>query len=171
MTENICPAGELLSAYVDREANPSEERRIDLHLADCGACRSRVRSLGRLKTAVRNQPLPPLPAALKADLLALARDAQARAEGSWRGRIKAFFELLAASVATPAGAAAAAALLLALAWGGWRFGAGTNVPVDFVLAAHNEYARTMPLAATERIMTELPVQITSAGSEDKEDVY
>ena len=40
-----------MSAYVDREANPSEERRVDLHLADCGACRAQVRSLGRLKTA------------------------------------------------------------------------------------------------------------------------
>ena len=32
-----CPDRETLSAYLDREANPSEERRVDLHLVPRGA--------------------------------------------------------------------------------------------------------------------------------------
>ena len=179
MTENICPPRELLSAYVDREANPSEERRVDIHLADCGACRARVRSLGRLKTAVRNQPVPPLPAELRQDLLRLAREADARVRGNLWSRVaealesagKALSQAPAAFRQRPAWGAAAAAALLTLAWGGWRLQVRTTVPVDFVLAAHNQYSRTMPLAATEKIMSDLPVQITYAGSEDTGDVY
>jgi anti-sigma factor RsiW len=169
----------LLSAYVDREANPSEERRVDIHLADCGACRAVVRSLGRLKIAVRNQPAPPMPADLRRDLLRLAREADARRRGllpaplggALRGFGRALAEAASVLAVRPAWSAAAAALLLALAWGGRRMSAKTDVPVDFVLAAHNGYSRTMPLAPTETIMSDLPAQITYAGAEETSDVY
>jgi anti-sigma factor RsiW len=164
---------------VDREANPSEERRVDLHLADCTACRAQVRSLGRLKAAVRNQPVPPMPADLRESLMAMAGAAQARAEGGFAARLSAVWRLAVETSAQaaallrqrPAWGAALAGLLLALAWGGVRLNQRTVVPVDMILAAHNQYARTMPLASTEKIMSDLPVQISYAGSDETEEVY
>ncbi|MCX5789281.1 MAG: zf-HC2 domain-containing protein [Elusimicrobia bacterium] len=179
MTESDCPRRDLLSAYVDREANPSEERRVDLHLADCAACRAQVRSLGRLKAAVRNQPVPPMPADLRESLMAMARAAQRRADGgfaarlsaAWREALDASARAAAALRARPAWGAALAALLLTVAWGGWQLNRRTFVPVDLILAAHNQYARTMPLASTEKIMSEMPVQITYAETEEAGEVY
>ncbi|MBI4347153.1 MAG: zf-HC2 domain-containing protein [Elusimicrobia bacterium] len=196
MTENRCPPGALLSAYVDREVDPSEERRVGLHLAGCGGCRARVRSLGRLKLAMRHRPTPSMPADLREDLLRMARDADARRRARrspWARLSEAALELAAGLRARPAWAAAGAALLLTVALAGRRIQARPEaltqgpealtqgpealtqgpeaVSVDFVLAAHNEYSRTLPLASTEKIMTELPVQISSAGSEEGSDVY
>lgn len=180
MTETDCPSRELLSAYVDREANPSEERRVGLHLADCSACRAQVRALTRLKVSVRNQPLPAMPAELRKELLAAARAADREREleragpfdllrsGAW---LEALSRLLPLRAYGPGWAAAAAALLVAIGLGAWRVtrAAGTPVPVDFILAAHNQYVRTMPVAPTEKIMAELPVQISYAAPEEAGD--
>lgn len=173
MTETLCPPRDLLSAYVDREANPSEERRVDLHLADCAGCRAQVRTLARLKTAVRNQPLPPLPAEVRRALERAALEAGPRSawSGPWGPAARAAGALGLARLRPAAGFALAGALGL-LAWGGWRLrGPRTVVPVDLILAAHNQYALTMPLASTERILSELPVQLSQSGDAGGRDVY
>ncbi|MBI4425353.1 MAG: zf-HC2 domain-containing protein [Elusimicrobia bacterium] len=173
MTDNDCPPREVLSAYVDREANPSEERKVDLHLADCAGCRARVRTLARLKTAVRNQPLPPLSPDLRRALERAARQARQ----GWGARLaesaaRAAGALGEALRARPLAGLGLAGILAALAWSGWRLRApATVLPVDLILAAHNQYALTMPLASTERILSELPVQISQAGDAGGRDVY
>lgn len=173
MTETDCPSPDLLSAYVDREASPAEERRVGVHLAGCGSCREGVRALARLKLSVRNQPAPPMPADFKRELLAAARatDAEVRRElGREAARREAadWLGALAGAFGHARGWAAAAALLALAGAGGWRLTrpAAVPLPVGFILAAHNQYVRTMPLAPTEKILSELPVQISWAPAEE-----
>jgi anti-sigma factor RsiW len=54
--------GELLSALVDSELTPEEERQAERHLATCPACRAERDRLAQLRDAVRDLPeldLPP----------------------------------------------------------------------------------------------------------------
>ncbi len=160
-----CLEKELLSAYIDREATPAEERRVQLHLADCEGCRRALRLLGRLKVAVRSQPVPPLPADLRASLEGMA--VSVRKPTGWR----AFWEFALVLPGRRMSYAAAAALAGALCVLAWRQRSATVIPVEVILAAHNQYALTMPLAAREKIMSDLPIQISYGGGEEGERVY
>ena len=54
--------GEVLSAWLDGEADPAEEALVTTHLERCDACRARVALLRELDTAVAQPPVPPSPA-------------------------------------------------------------------------------------------------------------
>ncbi|MBV8202979.1 MAG: zf-HC2 domain-containing protein, partial [Acidobacteria bacterium] len=62
-------ASESLSAFVDGEAGPAEERQIAAHLAGCADCRSRLAAMRRLVGGLQRLA----PAAPPADLAALVR--------------------------------------------------------------------------------------------------
>jgi len=55
-----------LSAYVDGETGPAEARRLELHLAACAGCRSRLASTRRLAGGLRRLAAVPPPAELAA---------------------------------------------------------------------------------------------------------
>ena len=63
------PSGEhprdLLSAYLDGEVTGAERAAVEAHLAGCPACREHLLSLRALASAVRDQPVPPVPEGLE----------------------------------------------------------------------------------------------------------
>lgn len=146
-----CPDAELLSAVLDGEASEAETRSLDRHLGGCAACRSLAAELRGLKAALEAQPVPPMPGDLRASLERMAAEvsrprAPARAwlrAGLWR-------PALALSLAC-------AALLLAVIRR-----PGPEIPLDLVLAAHEQYERRLPLAPTEQILAGLPGRLARA---------
>lgn len=137
---------ELLSAAADDELSAQEAASLEGHLRSCRRCRSRAKLLGAMKRAVRRAPASGLPEDVKNALLAEARKADARfpdpapalpAGPVWR---------------RPAswGAAAMFAAGAVLAVWVWR-GRAAVIPIDMMLAAHDEYALTMPLAQSAQV--------------------
>lgn len=49
--------GDLLSAYLDGEASPSDRRLVDEHLAGCASCGDGLRDLAVARDAVRSLPM------------------------------------------------------------------------------------------------------------------
>lgn len=58
----------LLSAYIDRELSPDDQRRISRHLAVCSACRAELQSLQEVKDALSAMPSLDLPVGFWAEL-------------------------------------------------------------------------------------------------------
>ena len=159
-----CPEPEVLSAYADREASPEERGRVERHLAGCPACRTSLSVLVRLKDSVRLQPDPPMPAALRAALDSMAAEIPRAEVVAWRESLFAGWIHL-----RPAwGLGLAAAGVALLAWSGGDRDA-ENVPLDLILAAHRQYALTLPLAETESILSQLPGLMARADAEDPRD--
>ena len=153
---------ELLSAVADGEAEAWESVLVAEHLRDCAACRGEMRLLRGLKAAVRRVELPPLPADLEDALL---REAARRAHPAVAGIWARLAQWLRARPPRYAAAGfAAAALLLAL-----RLAAGRDeeVPLSAILAAHDEYALTMPLASREQLDCQLSEAIAAEGRGDE----
>ena len=154
---------DLLSAVVDGEAGVRERALVDDHLSDCAACRRELRLLRGMKAAIRPVDSPPIPAGLKAALLReAARRKPSVARGVWPGlaerlRVRPLRYGLAAAFS-------AAVLLIAL-----RFSAGRDeeVPLAAMLAAHDDYALTMPLAPREQIYCRLSEAIAAEGMTDE----
>jgi len=160
-----CPDKEALSAYLDGEAEAPEARALAAHMEECSPCRSRINVLKALKAAVSAAvPVPPMPDDLRRALQGMVR----RPEPWW----KRIIEEAGAGLMRPAAALSfSMAAVLALTWvvrnrrDERRL---DELPVETLLAAHNQYALTMPLAAEERIIAELPVESDddSAGGAD-----
>ncbi len=155
---------DLLEALADGQAKELEKKTALAHVESCTACAKTLRWLSASKTAMRSVPLPDMPADLKSNLLAAARSADAAranaaAAGPW-----AFFERLWSVRPWQFGlafaGAAAAVILIA------RLAANRSdvLPLDAVLAAHNEYERTMPLSSQEQLLSELPEHMAAGGA-------
>jgi anti-sigma factor RsiW len=149
-----------LEAYADGQARPAEARETQAHLDSCAECRATLKWIVASKAAVRSRALPPLPADLKANLLAEARRVQAaRRPGPFEGILR-FWRERPWQVGL-AFAGAAAAVMLAARLSGGR---AEVVTLDAMLAAHNEYERTMPLSSQEQLLSVLPSQMSEGGS-------
>jgi hypothetical protein len=140
-----CPGPERLSIFLDEGAADGE---LPEHLASCGSCRARLRTLRALKAAAaRAVVVPPMPADLAEKLLEMGpREPEPwpwrRALGGWIWRPSAVVSM---------GLAAFAAAI-------WAFhrGEAEVLPLETLLAAHDQYALTMPLASAEAIVARMP---------------
>lgn len=143
------PSFESLSAYFDGET-PSAEK-IRAHLDACGRCRGVLASLEAERRAIRAAwTAPEIPEELNRSLLRVAS-----APPPWW---KSLRSALRGGLRLPAALAAAAACLALVLWGrgaGW-FGPRVVIPSELFVAAHNQYELTLPLAPTEKILTEMP---------------
>lgn len=164
-----CPGPERLNAFVDREGGAQELAEVSAHLAACPGCRRSARALAAAKRAVAGLPSPAMPAELRAALGNLA--ARARREPAPEGWAPAWR----AALRTPSFGVsfAAAALAACLLWlRGQELGpAQVEVPVDLLMAAHQQYALTLPLSAPEELMSAMPERLAAAGGEEGPGVY
>ena len=130
---------EVLSAFADGEASAGERRLVAGHVADCRECARKLRLMSGMKASVKKLGVPPAPAELKARL---RRSAAGRRKAAWPG----LFTLPAVRWGL-ASAFAAASLIVILR----VRNADDNVSVELLLAAHTQYALTMPLSPSESL--------------------
>jgi len=147
---------ESLTAYADGRASEAEAREVSRHLEGCGACARELRWMKAGKAALGALPRPALPPELRAALL---KEAAKRRGSPLRG----FWAWLASPrVGAPVGLAfAAAAALLMLR----HYRGAEEIPLEDMLAAHEEYALTMPAAAQDVLYLQLGVRV-EGGSDD-----
>jgi anti-sigma factor RsiW len=96
-----------LIAYLDGKASASERRRVEMHLAECGACRERAEQFRVLWGVLDEWPVPPPSAGFDADVL--ARVSQQSARGG-------FWAWLLPSLPSPRAAFALTAVVLLSVW-------------------------------------------------------
>ncbi|HBL17958.1 MAG: hypothetical protein A2X36_06575 [Elusimicrobia bacterium GWA2_69_24] len=156
-----CPDFEVISAYSDGEATPEEVRVVAAHVRECESCFLRLRSVESAKLALRRVPAPRLPRDLRRTLLEAGPGL-----GDGRAAWRRFLEELRAGLLHPASVfSIGAAVVAAFLFWGRNEGLLTpriELPADLLVAAHNQYALTLPLAPTERILTEMPDQIAAS---------
>ncbi len=75
---------DLLSAYIDDELGYEERAAIDLHLAGCEECREEIDALRRLKRAIADEAVPPMPVDLEARIGRRLDDARIVRSRKWR---------------------------------------------------------------------------------------
>lgn len=154
---------ELLSAYVDRQASGEEEAAVARHLEYCGDCRREVRLLGAIKRGVGRVPSPVIPQDLRAALLGEARRVEALSRrGLWRRLAREWSAVFGKPLGwglAAAFAAAGVAIVVRIS------SPGDEIPLEVMLAAHDEYAMTMPLAPRELILSDLPEPAAAGGSD------
>ncbi|MBI4387368.1 MAG: zf-HC2 domain-containing protein [Elusimicrobia bacterium] len=150
-----CEPEDVLSAYADGELDPARRARVDAHVSGCGSCKTTVRLFARFKEGLRSEAAPEMPASLRRSLEEMvgARDAPT----GWLDRLASSNFVWRRAVVA---ALCACAVLAAALWRGSVFG-DVEVPMDLVLAAHDRYALTMPLASQETILARLPVGIAA----------
>ncbi|MFH2203213.1 MAG: zf-HC2 domain-containing protein [Elusimicrobiota bacterium] len=159
-----CPKFDILSAYIDAETGGVQTRSVEAHVDECAACRRKLASMRAAKTALRELPVPALPADLAAELAALGGGVPRRG----------MLEVLRTALSMR-NTVAAFALAAGIAFMLWVRQAGLlvprlDVPADLLMAAHNQYALTMPLAPSEKILSEMPVRLAGGMAEER-DVY
>ena len=160
-----CPPFETLSAYADKECLASEREALAAHLPACPACARTLRGIAAERRALAALAVPAAPADLEESLLALAPRT---------GRWGALLAELRAGLFQPSGAIAAAALAAAalMLWTRQEPApvvAELEVPVEVLMAAHQRYALSMPLAPPETAPP--PAQLQLAGAAGERDVY
>lgn len=147
---------ELLSALADDELDAREALVVERHLQGCRACREKARRLSALKGAVRRAAAEDAPDGLKDALFAAAGRRRAAAPAPARPAPWA----LAPRWGLAAAFAAAAVAVVVVARP-----RDETVPLDFMLAAHDAYAMTMPLAPVEALTPDLAERLASQGDE------
>ncbi|HVE14060.1 MAG TPA: hypothetical protein VNI01_11740 [Elusimicrobiota bacterium] len=159
-----CLSWEEVCDSLHGEGGASFLERARAHLSGCAACSAEAGSAERTRLRAELLPVPPMPRELRAALVAMAREADAARRPGWRER------LAAAGLAPAALAAAAAAAALFLgARGPAPLEAKIEVPLDLLIAAHQQYARTLPLSAPDELETRMPDQL--AGATGERDVF
>jgi anti-sigma factor (TIGR02949 family) len=147
----------LVGALLDGELSPSEAERARRHVETCARCGRRAKLVAALKKAVRRAPAPAAPPELKAVLLAQARAIRARRaeprSAPWRS-----VWLRPSGIGAAAALAFAAAAVVVLARRPQQV-----VPIDWMLAAHDEYALTMPLSPAAQLSPRLAERLAEAG--------
>lgn len=146
-----CPDDELLSAYADREAGLLERFRVRRHAASCPRCRAGLKLASRMKAELAAAPVPAMPEALARAL---------------EGMLPVGPGPVPARSARPLSAAlafaAACAALLMLARRD-RTPAAEDVALDELVAAHESYSGTLPLAQAGTLLAELPEELVPGG--------
>lgn len=160
----ICPDHEGLSAHLDGEDAGLPRDEIERHVESCPACRRTLQAMRAAQAALRAHPVPAMPRDLAERLSSLSPSPEGRAplEGTGAGPFNRRSVM-----------ALAFAACLAIAVWSRREGilaARLELPADLLMAAHNQYALTMPLAPSERIMTEMPVRLAGSRFQER-DVY
>jgi len=160
------PSFEDLSAFFDGE---NTESHIHTHLDACADCKAVLTSMEADRAAMRSVwTAPAMPPGLTESLVA----AIPKATPWWQRVLFEFRD----SLRIQAAAVATAACVAVLLWGrgaGW-FSPRVEIPSDLFVAAHNQYELTLPLAPTERIMTEMPRGLAMSIDPNREkdkDVY
>jgi ferric-dicitrate binding protein FerR (iron transport regulator) len=145
-----CLQRDEITRLADGELTPTQAQVAQLHAVSCTSCRLWLDSLRAEKQALRNLSAPAMPADLQASLLAMSPPPQRQAP-----------RLLALA------AVAACAVFL------WTrlevFTPGVEISADYLTEAHHQYALTLPLAPTEKLMTEAAPMM--AGQLEGPDVY
>lgn len=144
---------ELLSALVDDELDAREARVVERHLQGCRECRQKAKVLAAMKGAAKRAGRVEAPADLKEALLAQARR-RAPAPAP-----RTAFALPGYRAGFAAAFAAAVAMVAVLA----SRGPEETIPVDFMLAAHNGYALTQPLAPVDALTPALAERLAADG--------
>ncbi len=78
-----------LSYYLDGELSPEEEAAVRAHLRECATCRADLAAYQRIGQAIRNQPIPPMPAGFAGRVYSqIEREQASRRLGltGWLGR-------------------------------------------------------------------------------------
>lgn len=153
-----CIGEEALSAYLDGEAFGPERVGIDRHLGDCSSCRARLRLLGRLQATLRLQAVAEMPSDLRRSLQGLVPSAPSH--GPLDVPAASLWGALRSNCRWPVLAGVGGAAALALLF--WPLRGRGAVPVELLLAAHRQYAVTLPLAQTECLASGLPSQLAAA---------
>lgn len=137
---------ETISALIDEEASPSEQVRLRDHLAGCVPCRRYVEILKGFKSVSGAAPALAMPDDLRRRLIGEARRLQAAAQrpSIWNWKLVGY------------GAASALAFASLLLVYQAKNSSKDDVPLDVLLAAHNRYAMTMPLAGHEKVLADIP---------------
>jgi hypothetical protein len=99
-----------LSQYLDDALAPEARASVDAHLGTCAACAGRTADLGWLDRAVRDLPVPPVPATMF-----VLTEAGAARQGLWRSRMGALIPLP-ARARRPVGAGGGALLRPQASW-------------------------------------------------------
>lgn len=153
---------EKISAFVDKELSPSETVSVARHIETCAQCHREVRLLGKMKSVARGIAGPAMPDSLRQTLLAQARKSQRREAFSlWRW-LCAQWQIPSIRYGT-ASAFAAASIALAVV----SSGSNEELPIDVLLAAHDQYSMTMPLAPAEAVLARLPERMDASQDSDE----
>jgi anti-sigma factor RsiW len=140
-----------LSAYIDGELSPSEQQRIEQHLATCHVCTLRVLSATKLKAAISHagRRFAPPPEALARLTAKLHSASQPESDSQPRPSAR-IYSMRPASIRPAAWAALAAVILLAISLLGWRQLHQTNTLAAELLDQH---LATLSSAATPQVIS------------------
>lgn len=146
---------ELLEAYARKEISAAEHKTVSHHLESCAGCRKQLRWIEASKAVIRGVPAPAMPADLKRALLDEAARHRRAKEAGWLGRAGEFWRTRPWEIGFAAAFAAAAVVLV----GRFYVSDTQPLPLGAVLAAHNDYVRTMPLSSQEPLVPDLSDRI------------
>jgi anti-sigma factor RsiW len=135
-----------LSAYIDGELSPSEQQRIEQHLAVCHACTLRVLSATKIKAAISHagHRFAPPPEALARLTAKLHSGSQPESDSQPKPSARIY------SIRPAAWAALAAAILLAVSLLAWNRFHQTNTLAAELLDQH---LATLSSAATPQVIS------------------
>jgi anti-sigma factor RsiW len=146
-----------LSAYIDGELPPAQQKEIERHLASCHACTLRVLSATKLKaaTARAGQRFAPPPDALGRLTAQLRSQSQQESQPQRQSQPQPkptarIYTMRPASIRPAAWAALAAAIVLAVSLLGWRQLHQTNTLAAELLDQH---LATLSSAATPQVIS------------------
>lgn len=153
---------EKISAFVDKELSDSDAEEISRHIEACGRCRREALVQEKMKSVARTIKAPPMPDSLRQALLAQAAKIQRRETFSWWRWLAAQWQI--PSIRYGAASAFAAA---SIAFAVVSSGRDEELPLDVLLAAHDQYSMTMPLAPAEAVLARLPEKMSSTQDSDE----
>lgn len=135
---------ERLNAFVDGELKGSEKNEFALHLKNCGNCRKEIAILSALKKSVgASLSCPETPTNLSAKIIAALEMRRPKEKN------RPMRPALAHPFSWGMGLVFAMAMLM-IATGIFKKNHPDNsVSLDWILAAHNEYAMSLPLSQGE----------------------
>ncbi len=167
---------EVLSAYADGELKRLERRSAEMHLSGCTRCSIRVRTIREIKSSLMRLPQPAMPSGFREALLAEARKVDSlvmtrslRSENRFEQAkrvVKAWVDTVTGRLTVGAAALGTACLVLLLASSGESPLAG-SIPIDVMLSAHTEYARSVSEMAVRERGSVAPTPLGGMGAGDE----
>jgi len=165
----MCPDPQLLSIYIDGELPSPWKEKMESHFSQCSGCREKLDNLQRLHELLKKDTSAKQTIVDKNAADAKGSDSAAEHEREFmeeaktrvwqklesRRRFKSSAGLWQRRLSVPLPAAAAAAVIIALLAGLWvrdgrvknsRFAQQPQEPVNFILAAEDEFPGIIPAA-------------------------